>query len=158
VITQAVIDILWRFPGSLRESRQSPTGRRNRDHHDTFGPDGCFAQLSDDDVLFASIGTPWLMCSFLHYLEAKNDVPYVYEETSTEYCTTETSRAKSNKKSQYWDGYWRFNKLKLHRHWREHGLIDEYDLNGLRVFFASAADIDDFGSYKLHSDPYYLVT
>jgi aminoglycoside N3'-acetyltransferase len=158
VITQAVIDILWRFPGSLRESRQSPTGRRNRDHHDTFGPDGCFAQLSDDDVLFASIGTPWLMCSFLHYLEAKNDVPYVYEETFDGILYDGNESREIEQKSQYWDGYWRFNKLKLHRHWREHGLIDEYNLNGLRVFFASAADIDDFGSYKLQSDPYYLVT
>lgn len=50
----------------------------DRDHSDTFSTDGCFAQLSDD-VLLASIGTPWLMCSFLHYVESKHDVPYVYE-------------------------------------------------------------------------------
>lgn len=129
-----------------------------RDHRDTFGPDGCFAQLREDDVLFASVGTPWLMCSFLHYLEAKADVPYVSEETFEGVAFDNGESSEIEQSTHYSDGYWRFNKLKLHRHWRERGLVDEYDLGGLRVFFSSAADIHDFVRDKLSSNPYYLVT
>lgn len=128
------------------------------DHHDTFSSDGCFARLSDDDVLLASVGTPWLMCSFLHYLEAENDVPYVYEDTYEGVLVEENEVHQIEQKSQYWDGYWRFNKLKLHRHWREQGIVDEYDLNGLRLFFASIADIEEATTPEIRSDPYFLVT
>lgn len=129
-----------------------------REHHETFCPNGCFAQLSEDDVLVTSIGTPWLMCSFLHYLEWKNRVPYVAEQTYDGILYDGDNRRQIEQTTPYWDGFWRFNKLKLQRAWRAHDIIDEFDLNGLRVFFASLADIDDFVSQKIRSDPYYLVT
>jgi aminoglycoside N3'-acetyltransferase len=129
-----------------------------RNHHDTFSSDGCFAQLRDDDVLLVSIGTPWLMCSFLHYLESKHDVPYVYEDVYEGTLIDGDESRQIEQTCQYWDGFWRFNKLKLHRHWRERGVVDEYDLNGLGVFVASIADIEAATSPEIRSDPYYLVT
>jgi hypothetical protein len=129
-----------------------------RDHHDTFCSNGCFAQLGEDDVLLASIGTPWLVCSFLHYLEWKHRVPYVTRRAYEGVLFDGDERREITQRTPYWDGLWRFNKLKLQRHWREHGLVDEYDLRGLRVFFASLADIESFVDERLRSDPYYLVT
>lgn len=130
----------------------------NCDHHDTFSSNGCFAQLSDDDMLLTSIGTPWLVCSFLHYLEWKHRVPYVTKKEFEGILFDGDQRRKIVQKTPYEDGPWRFNKLKLQRDWREHGLLDEYELNGLRIFFVSLSDIEGFTSDKIQSDPYYLVT
>ena len=129
-----------------------------RDHHNTFSSNGCFAQLGEDDILLSSIGTPWLVCSFLHYLEWKNNVPYVIEETFGGVIFEDEVSRKIEQTTQYWDGFWRFNKLKFHWDAREHDLIDTYDLNGLRIFFVKLSELDDFVSNKLSSDPYYLVT
>ncbi|WP_336135436.1 AAC(3) family N-acetyltransferase [Natronomonas amylolytica] len=129
-----------------------------RNHHDTFASDSCFAQLGEDDVLLTSIGTPWLMCSFLHYLEWKYRVPYVTKQSFEGVLFDGKERREIEQETPYWDGFWRFNKLKLHRHWRKHGIVDEYNLNGLRLFFTSLADIEEFVGHRLQSDPYYLVT
>lgn len=129
-----------------------------RDHHDTFSPDGCFAKLGEDDVLLTSIGTPWLVCSFLHHLEWKYRVPYVSMESFEGVLFDGDQRRDIVQRTPYWDGIWRFNKLKLQRHWREHDVVDEYDLNGLRIFFVSLSEMDEFVRDKLRADPYYLVT
>lgn len=129
-----------------------------RDHHDTFSSNGCFAQLSEDDILLASIGTPWLVCSFLHYVEWKHRVPYVTKRSFEGVLFDGDGHHEIVQKTPYQDGLWRFNKLKLQRHWREHDIIDEYNLDGLRIFFASLSEMEEFVSYKLQSDPYYLVT
>lgn len=129
-----------------------------RNHHDTFSSDGCFAQLSEDDILLTSIGTPWLVCSFLHYLEWKYRVPYVTKQSFEGVLFDGDDRREIVQKTPYQDGPWRFNKLKLQRHWREHDLVDEYNLEGLRVFFVSLSDMDEFVGDKLRSDPFYLVT
>jgi hypothetical protein len=129
-----------------------------RNHHDSYSSNGCFAQLGEDDILLTSIGTPWLMCSFLHYLEAQHDVPYIEEDTYDGVLFDENGSREIRQTCHYWDGYWRFNKTKLHRHWREHDLVDEYDLNGLRIFFAYMSDIEAFVTEKLPAAPYYLVT
>lgn len=129
-----------------------------RNHHDTFSSDGCFAQLGEDDILLTSIGTPWLVCSFLHYLEWKHRVPYVRKRTFEGVLFDGDQRRNIVQKTPYWDGFWRFNKIKLQRHWREHGIVDGYELNGLRIFFVSLSEIEEFVSERLRSDPYYLVT
>lgn len=82
----------------------------------------------------------------------------MYEDTYEGVLVEEDEVRRIEQKSQYWDGYWRFNKLKLHRHWRERGVVDEYDLNGLRLFFASIADIEEATTPEIRSNPYFPVT
>ena len=127
-------------------------------HHRTYSTDGCFAQLEQDDVLIASVGTPWLMCSFLHYIEAQNDVPYMIENSHKGVLIHNDEPQAIEQKCHFWEGYWRFNKLKLQRQWEHNDIVDSYDLNGLRLFFTSASEMYDFVNEKLDANKYYLVT
>lgn len=128
------------------------------DHRHTFATDGCFEKLNRDDVLVVSIGTPWLVCSYLHHLEAKYDVPYVTPRTFEGVMHDDGTRTEITQTTHVEDGMWFFNKLRLHRLLRRHGVLDEYNIRGLRVFAASISAIDDVVAQKLKDDPYYLVT
>lgn len=125
---------------------------------DSYALDGCFEQLREDDVLVVSIGTPYLICSYLHHLEAKLDAPYMTQETFDGVMHDGRKCVDIEQTTHYYDGLWSFNKLKLQRHLRERGEIDQYDLDGLAVFVASIRDIDELVAEKMRSDPYYLVT
>lgn len=137
---------------------RGPYRFEGRNHHDTFSPNGCFAQLREDDVLLTSIGTPWLVCSFLHYLEWKHRVPYVTERSFEGVIYDGPDAREITQTTQYQEGPWRFNKLKMQRDMREHGIVDEHDLEGLRVFFVHLSDVEAFVDEQLRDDPYYLVT
>lgn len=129
-------------------------------HHDSYHEDGCFAKLVADDVLVANVGTPWITCSHLHYLDAKYDVPYVAEEThegvmyrsETEYERIEQTCDVPRSPLYSW------NKPKLTRALEAAGVIDRYDLNGLRVNFFTLGDLERVIGPKLRDDPSYLVT
>jgi aminoglycoside N3'-acetyltransferase len=128
------------------------------DHRDTFAPDGCFERLREDDVLVVSVGTPWLVCSYLHHLEAKHGVPYVSPRTMDGVMHDDGTCEQISQTTHIEDGMWFFNKVRLHRLLRRHGALDEYDLNGLRVFAASVRDVDRLVGPQFEADPYYLVS
>lgn len=129
-----------------------------RDHRHSYAVDGCFEQLGEDDVLLVSVGTPWVICSYLHHLEARNDVPYM-EARRFEGVMHDAGRTTEiEQTTHYYDGRWTFNKLKLQRDLRKRGVLDSYDFEGLRVFVAPLSELDRVVTEKMASDPYYLVT
>lgn len=130
------------------------------DHHDSYGEDGCFAELVRDGTLVMDVGTPWLTCSHLHYLEYKYDVPYMTAETyegvmyrsPTEYERIEQTCGVTT------SSYYSWNKPKITRRLERANVVDRYDLNGLKVLFFRLDDLDDVLGRELREDPYYLVT
>jgi aminoglycoside N3'-acetyltransferase len=62
------------------------------DHHDTFGPEGCYAKLDRDNVLIANIGTNRLVSTQNHYISLRADPPYHTTETHPASSTTPTKR------------------------------------------------------------------
>lgn len=130
------------------------------DHHRSYHDDGCFAQLVRDDALVLNVGTPWLKCSHLHYLEHQHGAPYVIEKTydgvlyrsSTEYEHIEQTC------SVYSSKFYSWNRRKLTRRLERAGVIDRYDLNGLKTIFFTLDDIVSVIGDEMRRDPHYLVT
>ncbi|MFB6178940.1 MAG: AAC(3) family N-acetyltransferase, partial [Halorientalis sp.] len=129
------------------------------DHHDTFGPDGCYAKLDADDVRILNVGTRWLISTQIHYVERRMDVPYtetvdvegtVYHGNGTHEQVAQTTYDK-NKYVYYWD------RLRIMRDLLEDGVLDHYDLNGLKVISVSAQDLREGLEPRIEDDPYYLV-
>jgi aminoglycoside N3'-acetyltransferase len=126
---------------------------------DTFGPEGCYAELDADDVRIINVGTRWLVSTQLHYVERHTDVPYVdrvdVEGTvhhgggDREY-VAQTSYDKNN-----YVYYW--NRLKIMRDLLADGVLDHYDLNGLTVIAVSARDLRTALAERIEDDPYYMV-
>lgn len=127
-------------------------------HRDTYASDGCFQQLRDDDILVVSIGTPWLICSYLHHIEARYDVPYMEHRDFEGVMYDDGSLSEIVQRNHSYDGIWRFNKLKIHYRLRRENKLDEYHQNGLSVFVFPLSWIDDVLSPRVAADPYYLVT
>ena len=131
----------------------------DRDHHDTFGENGCYAKLDADNVLILNVGTPWLISTQLHYIEMASDPPYadladsegrIYYEDGESERITQTSFDK-NEYVYYWD------RDGIREEAKEAGVLDHYELNGLGVTAFRANDLRAFLEPKLERDPYYLV-
>ncbi len=127
-------------------------------HRNTYSKNGCFEQVKKDNALTISIGTPWLICSYLHHIEANHGAPYMPAKEYKGVMHDNGSMSEITQTTQMYDGIWTFNKFKLQRHLRAAGILDEYDLNGLSIYAASIPEIDTFVSGKMKQDPYYLVT
>lgn len=126
---------------------------------DTFAPDGCYARLDADNVLVLNFGTRWLVSTQLHYIERQLDVPYAgstavegtvhYDDGDSER-VTQTTYEKNN-----YVYFW--NRLKIMRDLQSEGVLDHYDLNGLRVVAVGARDLREALEPRIEADPYYLV-
>jgi len=129
------------------------------DHHDTWSEDGCFAALDRDDVLYLNVGTDWLTASRIHYLETLFDVSYVrtveyegviyYDETTFE---PVTQRTHEYARSVSW------NRAKIADDLARDGVLDRYDLDGLKLFAFNARELREALEPRIDADPYYLVT
>ena len=126
---------------------------------DTFGPDGCYAQLERDDVRILDIGTKWLISTQLHYIERVTDVPYsetVEVEGTVEYDDgrREAVAQRNYSKNNYlyfWD------RLGIQQDLIDEGVLDHHDLNGLRVISVTASDLREALESRIAEDPYYMV-
>lgn len=128
-------------------------------HRDTFSPEGCYAQLSDDNVLCLNIGTPWLVSTQLHYIERVCDVPYaktveIDGKLRTNDMTTQICQRNYDKNNYLY--FW--NRLKLRDAMVAAGVLDHYALDGLNVMAVRAGDMEAFLTPRIETDPYYLVT
>ncbi|ATW89597.1 aminoglycoside N3'-acetyltransferase [Halohasta litchfieldiae] len=125
---------------------------------DTFSPEGCYGQLSADNVLCLNIGTPWLVSTQLHYTERVSNVPYVETvEIDGELTTDGTTRQISQqtyKKNNY---LYFWNRRGLRDDMVSAGVMDHYSLNGLNIMAFRAGDIQAFLEAKIEQNPYYLV-
>ena len=125
---------------------------------DTFSPDGCYGQLSADNVLYLNIGTPWLVSTQLHYVERVCDVPYAgtteVDGELTADGTTERITQRTYDKNNY---LYFWNRRGLRDDMVEAGVLDHYVLNGLNVMGLRAGEMQAFLEPRIEEDPYYLV-
>lgn len=131
------------------------------DRRTTFGPDGPFAQLEADDVLYLSVGTPWFRATQLHYLECEYDVPYVEQPTYEGVVYRDERRHERVEQTNYANenaALYAFNKTKLERRLRETGAMDRYVLGGLRLYLTRAGELRRVLGPEIERDPYYLVS
>ncbi|WP_336001680.1 AAC(3) family N-acetyltransferase [Halorientalis halophila] len=129
------------------------------DLRDTFSPDGCYAQLEEDDVRILNVGTEWLVSTQLHYVERVTDVPYsettevegtVRYADGSEEAVTQKNYDKNNY-VYFWD------RLGLQRDLVAEGVMDHHGLNGLNVISVNARDLREALEPRIEEDPYYLV-
>lgn len=126
---------------------------------DTFSPEGCYAQLSEDDVLCLNIGTPWLVSTQLHYIERVCNVPYattieIDGELRADGKTTQISQRNYAKNNYLY--FW--NRQGLRDAMVAAGVMDHYVLDGLNVMAVHAGEMQAFLEPRIEADPYYLVT
>lgn len=125
---------------------------------DTFSPEGCYSQLSADDVLCLNIGTPWLVSTQLHYIERVCDVPYAgttaVDGELTANGTTERITQRTYDKNNY---LYFWNRRGLRDDMVEADVLDHYVLNGLNVMGVRAGEMEAFLRARIEEDPYYLV-
>lgn len=128
-------------------------------HDDSYHPDGCFARLVRDDVHLLNVGTPWVTCSHLHYLEAATAVPYVNQQTFDGVLIDDTDvREIEQTCHRYTSPFYSWNKPKLQRDLCRDGSLSVHDLDGLFVASGSLDEIVDSVERRLVTDPHYLVT
>ncbi|XVH33560.1 AAC(3) family N-acetyltransferase (plasmid) [Haloferacaceae archaeon DSL9] len=129
------------------------------DHHDTFAENGCFGKLHRENVRCLNVGTPWLISTQLHYIEYACDVPYVKTERNHgELCRENGDRTaitQTNYEKNKYVYYW--NREKLRREMMADGVLDYYNVNGLKVMSFRFGDIHQYLAPKIERDPYYLV-
>jgi len=131
------------------------------DPRTTFGPDGWFARLADDDVLYLSVGMPWFRATQLHYLECAYDVPYVEQSDHSGVVYTDERNHEPVEQINYANAnayLYSFNKTKLERRLHDAGVLDRYDLGGLRIYLTRANALERVLGPELEADPYYLVS
>ncbi|MGM0715878.1 MAG: AAC(3) family N-acetyltransferase [Halobacteriota archaeon] len=130
------------------------------DDWDSYGDNSCFAKLEADNVPILDIGTPWFKSSQIHYIEYQHDVPYI-EDVSMDGIAVTESGADPVEISQAFGApterlVW--NRRKLHRDLEAAGVLDRYDMRGLRVMVTRTQDLRDVIGPKLDRDGYYLLT
>ena len=129
-------------------------------HDDSYHEEGCFAKLVDDDALVLDVGTPWIVCSHLHFFESRYDVDYVVDRTYDGVVYTDRTSFERVEQTcgQHVSELYSWNKPKLMRLLEAEGALDRYDLNGLNVLAFTLGDVDAALGPKLREDPYWLVT
>lgn len=128
-------------------------------HHDTFGPEGCYAQLDEDNVLIANIGTDRLVSTQYHYVSLQADTPYHAPKThSGAIYYDEEDYRKVVQENDTFTGIYKWNRWKMEDYLEERGVLDRRDRNGLKLSFFRAGDMKDALEPKIERDPYYMVT
>lgn len=128
-------------------------------HDDTWAGDGCFEKLDRENVRYLNIGTDWLRSSHIHYIENRLSVPYL--ETMTYegvICREDGSYEEITHRSHEYTMPVTWNRAKIEADLERAGVLDSYDLNGLRVFAFHAREIREALTPRILEDPYYLVT
>ncbi|GAB3705852.1 AAC(3) family N-acetyltransferase [Halorubrum pallidum] len=135
----------------------------NCDHHDSFGPSGCWQQLEEDNVLYLNIGTDDFLATQLHYLEVALDLPYVTtpEHDGVVYYDVDDYEEITQSNYGYEYDYWLEtfpNWSKIRRYLESTNAVTDHSTGGLTIYSFKARDIREALEPKLADDPYYLVT
>ena len=127
-------------------------------HSDTFGSNGCWAQLDTDNVLYCNVGTPWIVSTQHHLIEHRADVPYNHTVSHDGVIYYDDKAYSPLTQQNYrYDMPARRSAPKILRDMRNEGVIDHYDLDGLKLNFFRARDLRERLVPKLKADPYYLI-
>jgi aminoglycoside N3'-acetyltransferase len=128
---------------------------------DSWSPEGPFGKLDRENVLYLNVGTDWLRSSQIHYVESLLGVPYIetvaydgvvyHDETEFEHVTHRSHEYR-------YDREMRWNRAKLEAGLRADGLLESYDLSGLRIRAFHARDVREWLTPRIEADPYFVVT
>ncbi|MGM0717378.1 MAG: AAC(3) family N-acetyltransferase [Halobacteriota archaeon] len=129
------------------------------DHQNTFGPDGCYAQLDDDNVLIANIGTNRLVSTQFHYVSLQADPPYhTTDAHSGEIYYDESTHEEVTQTNDTFESTYVWSRWKMERYLKQQGVLDDRSRNGLKLSFMRARDMRKALEPKIEQDPYYMVT
>lgn len=138
---------------------QGPYRFADCNHADTWAADGCFAKLDRENVRYLNVGTDWLRSSQIHYIENQLDVPYMDTATYEGVIYHDDERyERITHHSHEYNSQVTWNRSKIQADLEHAGVLDTYNLNGLRIFAFRARDIREVLTPKILEDPYYLVT
>jgi len=127
-------------------------------HQRSFGEDGCWAQLDQDNILIANIGTNRLVSTQYHYISLQADVPYHTEETHSGTIVFEDgSRKAVEQVNDTFRGRYNWNRWKMEHYLNQQGVLERADMNGLKISLFHAQDMRLALESQLAKDPYYMV-
>lgn len=127
-------------------------------HRVTFGGEGCFAQLDEDNVLYCNVGTPWIVSTQHHFIEHAMDVPYntVVDHEGVIYHTpTEFESCKQQSYTYQFPA--RRAAAKIQSDLRDAGILTHVEMSGLTMNFFRAGELRRALEPKIRRDPYYLI-
>ena len=129
------------------------------DHQNTFGEDGCYAQLDEDNVLIANIGTNRLVSTQYHYISLQANPPYHTTETHSGeiYYDEHTHREINQKNDTFTSMFYNWNRWKMEAYLEEQGVLDTRDRHGLKLSFFRANEMREALEEKIEQDPFYMV-
>lgn len=128
------------------------------DQRDTFGPDGCWARLDDENVLYCNVGTPWIVSTQHHFIEHDADVPYNHPQDHEGVIYYDEERFEKIEQRNYmYDIPARRNARGIERRLRNEGAIEVYDLDGLEIRFFRARRLRECLARAIERDPCFLV-
>ena len=132
---------------------------------ETFGHGSCFDQLAKENILCINIGTKWAVSSQIHYSEYKNNLPYISAVEYDGILYRNETQYEKIKTVNYTNNHWfnkyvtvMWNRHKILNHMHKKGVLDYYNLNGVKVFAFKLGDLGRLLDEKLSKNPYYLLT
>ncbi len=132
---------------------------------ESFGIGSCFDQLDNDNVLCINIGTKWLVSSQLHFIEYTNNVPYIEKNKYEGVIYYDESNYSKTSVINYYNKHWfnkyvsiLWNRYKISRHLYNSGIVDYYNINGVKLYSFRVGDMKRFIDEKIKKDPLYLIT
>lgn len=134
-----------------------PYNLKGCDCSHSFSDNSPFEQLKRDNVPIINIGTPWLKCSQIHYLEHQYGVPHVETKEFKGVRITENATEHIVQRSTRPTELSVWNRKKIRKTVEAEGALQSYEKNGLRVMVTKANDLEQVVGPKLESDPYWLV-
>lgn len=127
-------------------------------HDDSFGPEGCWAHLDAENVLYCNVGTPWIVSTQHHFIEHQMDVPYNQATTHDGVIYYDEQNYDQHTQRNYtYELPARRSAPKIFRELRNEGIIDHYNLSGLKLNFFRARELREAIEPKIDDDPYYLI-
>lgn len=128
-------------------------------HFETFGENGCWQQLDQDDVLYLNIGVSEFRCTQLHYIEHTLNLPYIEEPTHDGVVYhNETDYERITQINRTYDPSATVNWSKVRRYLEDTGVLKDYSRNNLHVTAVRSRELRRSLEKRLAKDPYFLIT
>ncbi len=132
---------------------------------EAFGRGSSFDQLDRDNILCLSIGTRWPVSSQKHFIEYRNQLPYVEKAIFDGIIYYDKSHHEKITTINYYRKHW-FNKYvtllwnnyKIARQMEKSGVMESWNVGGVMIYAFRMQEMRVFLEEKFKKDPYYLFT
>ena len=132
-------------------------------YKNSFGESSCWSKFDKKNTLYLNIGTDEFLTTQLHYIEVKNDLPYVTipEHEGIVYFS-ETNYEEVTQKNYVYEYDFPISTVpnwkKLRRYLERVDALQDHSVGGLKIYAFRARDVRETLESKLDQDPYYLIT